>query len=60
MANLWRTQRPRIPQYASDGSGRDYYIKYNNGGLWEEDHFKIIKNLNMNIQDITTIIRYFI
>ena len=43
MANLWRTQRPRIPQYASDGSGRDYYIKYNNGGLWEEDHFKIIK-----------------
>ena len=43
MANLWRTQRPRIPQYASDGSGRDYYIKYDNGGIWENEKFKILK-----------------
>ena len=43
MANLWRTQRPRFPQYISDGKGRDYYIKFNNAGYWE-DQFKIIKN----------------
>ena len=42
MANLWRTQRPRFPLYASDGNGRDYYIKYNNAGYWE-NQFKIIK-----------------
>ena len=36
MSNLWRTQRPRIPTYISDGSGRDYYIKYNNAGYWDE------------------------
>jgi hypothetical protein len=35
MANLWRTQRPRFPLYQSDGFGRDYYIKYTNGGFWE-------------------------
>ena len=35
MANLWRTQRPRFPHYQSDGFGRDYYIKYTNGGYWE-------------------------
>lgn len=35
MANLWRTQRPRFPQYISDGNGRDYYIKYNNAGYWD-------------------------
>ena len=35
MANLWRTQRPRFPLYQSDGLGRDYYIKYTNGGFWE-------------------------
>ena len=43
MASLWRTQRPRIPLYASDGSGRDYYIKYDNGGIWEKEKFKILK-----------------
>ena len=43
MANLWRTQRPRIPQYASDGSGRDYYIKYDNGGIWGNEKFRILK-----------------
>ncbi len=42
MASLWRTQRPRFPQYISDGSGRDYYIKYNNAGYWEHQ-FKLIK-----------------
>ena len=42
MANLWRTQRPRFPQYTSDGSGRDYYIKFNNAGYWD-DQFKIQK-----------------
>ena len=41
MANLWRTQRPRFPLYNSDGSGRDYYIKFNNAGYWE-NQFKII------------------
>ena len=35
MANLWRTQRPRFPRYEPDGFGRDYYIKYTNGGYWE-------------------------
>ena len=42
MANLWRTQRPRFPLYQSDGLGRDYYIKYTNGGFWE-DQFVISK-----------------
>ena len=35
MASLWRTQRPRFTLYQSDGLGRDYYIKYTNGGFWE-------------------------
>lgn len=35
MSSLWRTQRPRFPLYAPDGRGRDYYIKYTNGGYWE-------------------------
>ena len=35
MANLWRTQRPRFPLYQSDGLGRDFYIKFHNGGYWE-------------------------
>lgn len=39
MANLWRTQRPRFPLYESDGFGRDYYIKYTNGGYWENQFF---------------------
>ena len=42
MANLWRTQRPRFPLYESDGFGRDYYIKYTNGGYWE-NQFHLIK-----------------
>jgi len=42
MASLWRTQRPRFPHYISDGNGRDYYIKYNNAGYWE-NQFKIFK-----------------
>ena len=41
MANLWRTQRPRFPQYISDGKGRDYYIKFNTD-----------EQLNMNFADI--------
>ena len=39
MASLWRTQRPRFPLYQSDGFGRDYYIKYTNGGYWENQCF---------------------
>ena len=39
MANLWRTQRPRFPLYESDGLGRDYYIKYTNGGYWENQFY---------------------
>ena len=42
MASLWRTQRPRFPFYFSDGRGRDFYIKYDNGGYWSEQ-FKINK-----------------
>ena len=34
MTSLWRTQRPRFPLYISDGCGRDYYIKFDNGGYW--------------------------
>ena len=43
MANLWRTQRPRLPLYVSDGNGRDYYIKYNNAGYWENEYIGIQK-----------------
>jgi hypothetical protein len=32
--SLWRTQRPRFPLYNPDGRGRDYYIKFDNGGYW--------------------------
>ena len=42
MANLWRTQSPRFPLYNSDGNGRDYYIKFNNAGYWE-NQFKIMQ-----------------
>lgn len=45
MANLWRTQRPRFPLYQSDGLGRDFYIKYTNGGFWE-NQFVISKKPN--------------
>ena len=36
MSSLWRTERPRFPLYAPDGRGRDYYIKFDNGGYWAE------------------------
>ena len=36
MSSLWRTERPRFPLYTPDGRGRDYYIKYDNGGYWAE------------------------
>ena len=36
MASLWRTERPRFPLYSPDGRGRDYYIKFDNGGYWAE------------------------
>lgn len=42
MSNLWRTQRIRFPEYKSDGMGRDYYIKFDNGGYWA-DQFHISK-----------------
>lgn len=41
-ASLWRTERPRFPAYAPDGNGRDYYIKYTNGGYWE-NQFQVKK-----------------
>lgn len=43
ISSLWRTERPRFPMYAPDGRGRDYYIKYTNGGYWE-NQFQIKKN----------------
>ena len=43
MASLWRTERPRFPLYSPDGRGRDYYIKYDNGGYWA-DQFQLKKN----------------
>ena len=43
MASLWRTQRPRFPLYIPDGRGRDYYIKYDNGGYWSTQ-FTLKKN----------------
>lgn len=36
MSSLWRTERPRFPLYSPDGRGRDYYIKFDNGGYWAE------------------------
>lgn len=42
MSSLWRTQRPRFPMYSPDGRGRDYYIKFDNGGYWA-DQFQVKK-----------------
>ena len=42
MSSLWRTERPRFPLYIPDGRGRDYYIKFDNGGYWAEQ-FKLKK-----------------
>ena len=42
MSSLWRTERPRFPLYTPDGRGRDYYIKFDNGGYWAEQ-FKLKK-----------------
>ena len=42
MTSLWRTERPRFPLYAPDGRGRDYYIKFDNGGYWA-DQFQLRK-----------------
>ena len=42
MSSLWRTQRPRFPMYSPDGRGRDYYIKFDNGGYWA-DQFQLKK-----------------
>ena len=42
MSSLWRTERPRFPMYSPDGRGRDYYIKFDNGGYWA-DQFKLKK-----------------
>ena len=42
MTSLWRTERPRFPMYSPDGRGRDYYIKFDNGGYWA-DQFQISK-----------------
>ena len=42
MSSLWRTERPRFPLYSPDGMGRDYYIKFDNGGYWA-DQFQLKK-----------------
>ena len=42
MSSLWRTERPRFPMYSPDGRGRDYYIKFDNGGYWA-DQFQLKK-----------------
>ena len=42
-SSLWRTERLRFPLYSPDGRGRDYYIKYDNGGYWA-DQFQLIKS----------------
>ena len=42
MTSLWRTERPRFPLYSPDGRGRDYYIKFDNGGYWA-DQFQLRK-----------------
>ena len=42
MSSLWRTERPRFPLYTPDGRGRDYYIRFDNGGDWAEQ-FKLTK-----------------
>jgi hypothetical protein len=45
MASLWRTERPRFPLYSPDGRGRDYYIKFDNGGYWAEQfHLKKVED----------------
>ena len=44
-ASLYRTARPRFPQYAPDGRGRDYYIKFDNGGYWA-DQFQLKKTVD--------------
>jgi len=41
-SSLWRTERPRFPLYSPDGMGRDYYIKFDNGGYWA-DQFQLKK-----------------
>ena len=38
MSNLWRTKKNRMPIYIADGSGRDFYVKYNNAGYWKENY----------------------
>ena len=30
---IYRTYNPKLPGYASDGTGRDKYITYGNGGF---------------------------
>jgi hypothetical protein len=31
--NLWRTEHPKFPQYYGNGSGRDTFIGFSNGGF---------------------------
>ena len=37
MSNLLRTYAGKVSQYHSDGSGRDFYILKNNGGLYRHE-----------------------
>ena len=59
MTTLWRTQRPRFPLYISDGCGRDYYIKFDNGGYWSTQ-FSLKKNQTMNVLYTKIFILYII
>lgn len=31
--NLWRTEHPKFPQYYGNGTGRDSFIGFYNGGF---------------------------
>ena len=33
--NIYRTHKPKVPLYKTDGSGRDTYIKLDNGGIFK-------------------------
>ena len=40
---LWRTSHNNFTLYTPDGLGRDRYIAYNNGGIWNTNEYKIQK-----------------
>ena len=40
---LWRTSHNNFTLYTPDSLGRDSYIAYNNGGIWNSNDYKIQK-----------------